>query len=271
MGAKIYINAYIIWGWQTLTKAWAKHITEQLHANGSVQVAPLAAGLGVSEVTVRRYLAHMEAEGLLVRFYGGAILPQSLVPDVAFADKVTAHLEEKRRIASVAATLVQDGNTIALGAGTTVAAMIPLLAGRRNLTVVTNAINVAWELAHRPNIRLVVTGGIARESSYVLYGRGAEQSLRDLFVDLAFIGVNGVSPVHGFTTPNPEEAHVHRLLLNRASRSVVMVDHSKWGRVAFAQIAPPMDVKTLISGGSAPPEMVETFRRIGVEVLLTES
>lgn len=252
-----------------LSNARTAYIMEQLQSNGSVQVTALAAELGVSEVSVRRYLAKLEREGLLVRFYGGAILPQSLVPDVSFQDKSTSNLEEKQRIAAAAAALVADGNTIALAAGTTVAAMIPLLAAKKNLTVVTNAINVAWELAQRPNVRLVVTGGIVRESSFALCGRGAEQPLRDLFVDLTFIGANGVSPVHGFTTPIPEEAHVHRLMLSRAARSVVVVDHTKWGQVAFAQIAPPADVKTVITSVGAPPDMVETFRRLGVQVILT--
>lgn len=251
-----------------LSNARTAYILEQLQSTGSVQVSALAAELGVSEVSVRRYLAQMEKQGLLVRFYGGAILPQSLVPDVSFQDKTTSNPEEKHRIAAAAAALIQDGCTIALAAGTTVAAMIPLLAARRNLTVVTNAINVAWELAQRPNTRLVVTGGILRESSFALCGRGAEQSLRDLFVDLTFIGANGVSPVHGFTTPNPEEAHMHGLMLSRAAQSVVVVDHTKWGRVAFAQIAPPAEVKTVITSEGAPPDMVETFRRMGVQVIV---
>lgn len=253
----------------TLTKSRTAYILQQLQTSGSVQVTTLAADLGVSEVTIRRYLAQMEVQGQLVRFYGGAVLPHSLVPDLPFQEKVADHMEEKRRIAAAAAALVQDGSTIALAAGTTVAAMVPLLAGRRNLTVVTNAVNVAWELSQRSHIRLVMTGGILRESSCALFGRGAEQSLKDVFVDLTFIGANGVSPLHGFTTPNPEEAHMHHAMLSRAARSVVVVDHTKWGRVAFAQIAPPVEVKTVITGDQAPPDMVEQFRRLGVEVLLT--
>jgi DeoR/GlpR family transcriptional regulator of sugar metabolism len=251
----------------TLTNARWDYIKEQLHKHGNVQVAGLAADMGVSEVTVRRYLAQMEAEGLLVRFYGGAIPPAALVPDVSFRDKVSAHLDAKRAIGAAAAARVADGSTIALGAGTTVMAIASALAERRNITVVTNAINIAWELTHRPEIRLVVTGGVLREPSYALTGRAAEHALRDLFVDLAFVGANGVSPVHGFTTPNPEEAHITRALLGRAARSVVVADHSKWGRVAFAQIAQPSEVKTVITDDQAPPEMVESFRRIGVEVV----
>lgn len=245
-----------------------RHIQEQLQQTGSVQVTALAEELGVSEVTVRRYLAQMEADGLLVRFYGGAILPQAMVPDISFREKVTAHLEEKRRMAAAAAALVRDGDTVALGAGTSVAEIATALAARRNLTVVTNALNVAWEFTHRPEIRLVVTGGVLRESSYAMVGHVAERALKDLFVDIAFAGANGVSPVRGFTTPNPEEAQIHRVLLGRSSRSVMVVDHSKWGRVGFAQIVSASDVQTVISDTAAPAEMVERFRSNGVEVIL---
>lgn len=252
----------------TLSKSQMTQILDRLHKHGSVQVAALAADLNVSEVTVRRYLAQMESEGHLVRFYGGAIPPQAAVSGAASRNKTGAHVEEKGRIAALAAGMVRDGDTVALGAGTTVAAVCAALAGRRNLTVVTNAVSVAWELAHRPDVQLVVTGGVLRPSSYALTGRAAEQSVRDLFVDLAFVGADGVSPVHGFSAANPDEAHIHRALLSRAARAVVVADHSKWGRVAFAQIAQPVEVRMVITDAGAPPEMVEQFRRQSVDVIL---
>lgn len=245
-----------------------KAILELLQRNGTVHVGQLAQDLGVSEVTVRRYLSQMEREGLVVRFHGGAVLPQAVVRDLSFREKETAHREEKERIARAAAALVEDGMAIALGAGTTVAAVARALADRRDLTVVTNAINIAWELAHRPGTRLVVTGGELRESSYCLTGPAAEATLRDLFVDIAFIGVNGLHPAHGFSTPHPGEALIHRALINRARRAVVVVDHSKWGRVAFSRIAPLHQVHTVITDDKAPSEMVEELRRAGLEVIV---
>lgn len=231
-------------------------------------MSTLAAEMGVSEVTVRRYLDQMERMGLLGRFHGGAILPQAMVPDVSFSEKVTSHLEEKRRVADAAARLVRNGLSVALGCGTTVAAVAQAISGRQDLTIVTNAVNVAWEFARRPGCRLMVTGGQLRESSYALIGRAAEHALRDVFVDIAFVGVNGISPVHGFSTPNQEEAIIHRALLSRASRRVVVADHTKWGRVAFAQIAPVTEVTTVITDGKAPVQMVEQLQRAGIEVIL---
>lgn len=242
-------------------------IMEQLQRTGAVQVGRLAQELGVSEVTVRRHLAELERAGLLVRFHGGAVLPQALVPEESYRDKETAFPEEKRRIAAAAAALVPDGAAVALGAGTTVAAVAGALADRRSLTVVTNAVNLAWEFARRGDCRLVVTGGTLRESSYALTGRATEHSLRELFVDVAIVGVNGISPVHGFTTPVPEEALVHGALLGRARRAVVVADHSKWGRVAFAQIAAVGQVHTVITGAAAPADMVDELRQAGTEVI----
>lgn len=251
-----------------LSDARQKYIQEQLQLHGSVQVSSLATELRVSEVSVRRYLAQMEEVGLLVRFYGGALLPQAVVPDLSFRERVTTHRDEKRRVGAAAADLVRDGDTVALGAGTTVATVAAALVGKRNLSLVTNAINVAWEFAHRPDVRVVMTGGVLRASTYALIGRAAEQTLRDLFTDIAFVGVNGVSPTQGFTTPNPEEAMVNHALLTRSARSVVVVDHSKWGRVALQRIAQVSEVSTVITDDQTPPEQVEAMRRQGVEVIV---
>lgn len=251
-----------------MTEERRKAIHGQLLRTGTAQVVRLAAELGVSEVTIRRDLAEMEREGKLMRYHGGAVLPQALVPDVSFQEKESVFQEEKERIAQAAAALVKDGDTLALGAGTTVATVARALAGRKNLTVVTNAVNIAWEMSHRPEVRLVVTGGLLRESSYALVGPTAEHALRDFFVDVAFVGANGLSPEHGFTTPNQDEAVIHRALVSRARRAVIVIDHSKWGRIAFAQIGHLHQVHTVISDDKAPPDMVEELRRRGLEVIV---
>lgn len=243
-------------------------ILQQLQQTGWVQVTRLAQELAVTEVTIRRDLAAMEREGLLIRYHGGAVLPQSMVQDLPFQSKLQAQPDEKARIARAAADLVPDGATIALAAGTTVAAMARVLNGKSDLTVVTNAVNIAWELAQRPEIHLVLTGGRVREGSFCMVGPTAEHALRDLAVDIAFVGVNGLSPEFGCTTPNQEEAQVHSLMLSRARRTVVLCDSSKFGRVAFARIAPLHQVTTLITDRQAPSAMVDAIRQEGVDVML---
>ncbi len=242
-------------------------ILRQVQQGGTVQVTKLANALGVTEVTIRRDLAYMEKKGLLVRFHGGAVLPQAMVQDVSFQTKLHTRQDEKVRIAAAAAALVPDGATIALAAGTTIAAVARALRDKANLTVVTNAVNIAWELSQNPEIHLVITGGRVRERSYAMVGLSAEHALRELAVDIAFVGVNGISPEFGFTTPNQEEAHIHKLMLGRARRAVIVSDSSKFGRVAFARIAGPNQVHTLITDREAPVTLVEALTKGGVEVL----
>lgn len=242
-------------------------ILQQLQQNGTVQVARLAADLGVTEVTIRRDLAAMEEDNLLLRFHGGAVLPHAMVHDVPFQSKLEAKQDEKSRIAAAAADLVKDGATIALAAGTTIAAVARALQGKSNVTVVTHAVNIAWELAQRPGINLVVAGGRMRES-FCMVGPTVEHALREVAVDIAFVGVNGISREFGYTTPNQEEAQVHRVMLSRARRTVVVSDSSKFGGVAFARIAPLEKIHTLITDRNAPAAMVESMRRDGIEVIM---
>lgn len=243
-------------------------ILQQLQQGGTVQVTRLAQDLDVTEVTIRRDLAALERDGQLIRFHGGAVLPHAMVQDIPFQSKLQARLAEKERIAAAAAQMVPDGATIALAAGTTVAAVARALVGKSRLTVVTNAVNIAWELAQRPEIQLVITGGRLRERSFCMVGPAAEHALREVAVDIAFVGANGISPEFGCTTPNQEEAQIHRLMLSRARRSVVVSDSSKFGRVAFARIAALHQVHTLITDDQAPASMVEAMRQDGVDVVL---
>lgn len=242
-------------------------ILQLLQQGGTVQVARLAAEFGVTEVTIRRDLAAMEREGLLIRFHGGAVLPHAMVQDIPFYSKLQSRQDEKARIGAAAAGLVPDGATIALAAGTTVDAVARELGGKSGLTVVTNAVNIAWELSQKPEVRLVITGGRVRERSFCMLGPQTEHALREVAVDIAFVGVNGISKEFGFTTPNQEEALIHRLMLSRARRTVIVSDSSKFGRVAFARIVSPHQVQTLITDDQAPLPLVEELRQEGIEVI----
>jgi DeoR family transcriptional regulator of aga operon len=131
---------------------------------------------------------------------------------------------------------------------------------------VTNALNIASELAVRPNLKLVVTGGVARSKSYELVGPLAEQVLADLNLDIVFIGVDGIDPTAGLTTHHEIEAHTNRALIERAQRVVVVADSSKIGRVAFARICELEGVHEMITDAGADPGIVERISEAGVEV-----
>ena len=241
-------------------------ILELLARDGTVSVAALATELGVSDATVRRDLQALGEQRLLERSHGGAVA-HGTAHELPVRYR-TGRSDEKRRIARAAAELVSDGAAIAFTGGTTTTEVARALAARQGLTVVTNALNIAVELAVRPNLKLIVTGGVARSASYELVGSLADATLGGLYVDLAFVGVDGIDAERGLTTQNEVEASTNRALIDRAKRTVVVADASKLGRVAFAQIAGVDRAEQLITNTGADAEQVERLRAAGLEVTL---
>ena len=180
--------------------------------------------------------------------------------------KTARHQEEKRRIAVEAASRVADGEAVGLTGGTTTTEVARVLVERQRLTVVTNALNIASELAIRPNLKLVVTGGWARSESYELVGPLAEQALAGLNLDTVFLGVDGISFEAGLMTHHEVEAHTNLALIERARRTVVVADSSKIGRTAFARICPIERVHELITDADADPASLDAIREAGVAV-----
>ena len=168
-------------------------ILEALANDGSVGVADLATQLDVSAATVRRDLEFLDQQRMLTRTHGGAVA-QGVLYELPLRYKSGRHQEEKKRIAAEAASRVADGVAIGLTGGTTTTEVARAVIDRQRLTVVTNALNIASELAIRPNLKLVVTGGYARPESYELVGPLAEQALAGLNLDIVFLGVDGISP-----------------------------------------------------------------------------
>lgn len=245
-----------------------KAVLRHLGVSRFATVAQLSAALGVSEVTIRRYLHQLENEGLITRTHGGAILNSTLFEEPALSAKEAWQAEEKRRIAEAAAKMIEDGEAIALNAGTTTAAIARLLRNRKGLTVVTNSISVVNALAACPGIRLVVTGGQLRERSLALVGPLAVRSLEGVYVSKVFLGVNGLSFEHGLTTPNIEEAMVNQAMLRAAQMAVVVADHTKFGKVTFSRIATVEEVHAVITDDGAPPHVLARLRDLGKQVIV---
>lgn len=240
-------------------------IMERLSLDGSVNVAEIARELEVSSATVRRDLRLLEDQRLLGRIHGGAV-PQGVLYELPLRYKSTRQPEQKRRIAREAATRVVDGWAIGLTGGTTTTEVARALVDQPRLTIVTNALNIASEIAVRPNLKLVVTGGVARAESYELVGPIAEASLEGLNLDMVFLSVDGISPDAGLTTHHEIEAGTDRALIERASRVTVVADSSKIGKVAFARICQLADVDELITDDGADPGAVAAFEDRGVTV-----
>jgi DeoR family transcriptional regulator of aga operon len=240
-------------------------ILEALSGRGSVDVGDLAEQLGVSAATVRRDLGRLERQRLLSRTHGGAV-PSGVIYELPLRSRAGREIEHKRRIARAAVEQLGDARSVGLTGGTTTHEVARQLA-ERELSVVTNSISIAAELAIRPNLKLLVTGGVARAESYELVGPLAEATLAGLNLDVVFIGVDGVSAA-GVTTHHEVEAHTNRSLIRRAARVVVVADASKLGRSAFAQICPLDEVDTIITDARASEEERDVLTAAGVEVVL---
>ena len=256
----------------------ADHIMRELLRSGQVMVDRLSEQFQVDSSTIRRDLEKLERQKLLKRVHGGAVLVDAVAYTV-YADDLTFQansnklVEEKNQIALAAAQLIRPGAAIALSPGSTTMQLARVIRHLQiaNLTVVTNALNIAMELTGLHGIHLIVTGGMALTDFFALVGPLAEQSLSDTYVDLAFVGVTGLSLEHGLTGPNQLEAQTHRITLARARRGVVLADHTKLGHTATYHIAPLAGIHTLITDRGAAPDLVRQFEAAGVNVIVAHA
>ncbi|HEY8373685.1 MAG TPA: DeoR/GlpR family DNA-binding transcription regulator [Pseudonocardiaceae bacterium] len=224
-------------------------ILEEVRRTGAVRVSDLVAKLGVSDMTVRRDLDVLARRGLVEKVYGGATTVTGRSTDEpGFEAKSVRQQAEKEAIAALAATLVRPGTAIGLSAGTTTWTLARHLDDVPDLTVVTNSVRVADALQHsgRADRTVVLTGGV-RTPSDALVGPVAVQTLRTLHLDLVFLGVHGMDPRAGFTTPNLNESETDRALVEAGGRLVVVADHTKWGVVGLSTIADLDEADVLVS------------------------
>ena len=239
-------------------------ILTRLSENGSVGVTGLAQDLGVSMATIRRDLELLESQRLLSRTHGGAV-SHGVLYELPLRYRSGRHEAEKHRIAEAAAERLGDARVVGLTGGTTTTEVARRIAGR-TLTIVTNALNIAAELAVRPNLKLVVTGGVARPESYELVGPLADSTLDVLNIDVVFVGVDGASRA-GMTTHHEIEAHTDRRMIERAHRVVVVCDASKIGRSALAVICQARQIDELITDSAADRAGLDELRAAGIRVI----
>ncbi|MCD7438767.1 DeoR/GlpR family DNA-binding transcription regulator [Streptomyces lincolnensis] len=222
-------------------------ILEMVRANGAVSLRELARVVQTSEVTVRRDVRALEAEGLLDRRHGGAVLPGGFTRESGFPQKSHLATAEKTAIADLAASFVEEGEAIVVGAGTTTQELARRLARVPGLTVVTNSLLVAQALAHANRVEVVMTGGTLRGSNYALVGSGAEQSLQGLRVSRAFLSGSGLTAERGLSTSNMLSASVDRALVQAAAEVVVLADHTKLGTDTMFQTVPTDLITRLVT------------------------
>ncbi len=241
-------------------------ILAYLSARDRTSVSELSQVLGVSEVTVRKDLDVLEAQGMLTRVHGGAVVSGRGRLELYFAVREQEHLEEKRRIAQAAAALIHSGQRIFLDASTTALQVARLIKDREDLVVVTNGLYTALELNFCEGITTVVPGGTLRRRSSSLVGSLDDDALYRLRVDLGFFGARGVTARDGLMESNLEEAQLKQRMVRSSAVVVGIVDSSKFGGVAFSAFALPHEIDRIITDSAAPAPIVEELRSQGITV-----
>lgn len=243
-------------------------IIEELQENGKVDVSVLSKNYSVSEVTIRNDLIQLEQKGMLIRTRGGALRQESVSTDFALSEKRRRNFKVKQLIGKKAAELVQDGETIIFDSGTTTMEVARNLSGYSDLTVITNALNIAASLTGNPACRVIMLGGLLRIKSLSLVGSQAEENLRNYSCDKLYLGVDGIESGYGLTTPNIEEAHLNRIMIDVVKEVILVTDSSKFQRRSFAFITPIEKVNTIVTDEGIPEEEYKILKEMGIKIIL---
>ena len=247
-------------------------IVKIINMHKSATVAEIVEWIGASPATVRRDLAWLDEQGLIVRTHGGATaidyssqaLLRGSVP--SYEQRLNEYMEEKRSIGQCAAGHIHDGETIILDASTTNHYVLPFLAKKRDLTIITNSLYISNELMTigeaNSSLTVICSGGTLYRRSHSFIGMVAEQSLSQFYVDKAFIGLRGISAHHGLTSPFSEEIPVKRQMIKCAKEVFILADHTKFNVASASLIAPLNIVHTLITDAGVAPEVVRQISNI---------
>lgn len=248
-----------------------RRILAAIQSDGRVSVGQLSDMLQTSEVTIRRDLRELADEGLVQRGYGGAIAISASPPEPPVIHRMLDRSGCKECIGAAAARLVRDGESVFLGSGSTTAHVARHLTRHKGLTVVTNAVTVAQELAASDEVTVVVTGGVMRSSELSLIGHITEQALREIRVDKVIIGIPALSLAKGLTNDYLHEVMTDRKIIELAPELIVVADHSKLGISCSAFVAPATRVNTLVTDSLADRTILDAFREAGLSVIVAES
>ena len=245
-------------------------ILEMVQDNRQVTVSELSDRFDISEVTIRRDLRELAAQGVLRRAHGGAVVAIPAPPEPPVVQRMGQAENCKECIGHAGAALVANGESVFIGSGSTTAYVARYLLDRQGLTVVTNALTVATELATAEGVTVVVMGGLMRASELSLVGHITEQSLREVRVDKVMIGIPAISLEAGLTNDFLPEVMTDRTIIEMAPELIVVADHTKFGKVASAYVAAVERVTTLVTDVGADPAFLSRLREMGVRVIVAE-
>lgn len=249
-------------------------ILEYIAEHGEIKIQDICTMFEISDMTARRDLNELDRRGLLRRVHGGAVANLGRSYEPPFQTRSTKNQSKKIAIGAKAAELVFDGDSLALDVGTTTLEVARHLSEKRNLTVVTNCLQIAnllvGTLSLEIEARLILTGGIVRPRELSMIGSIPEHVYTQYHTDKVFLGIGGISLDNGLTEYNIEDSEIKKILLQNAREKIVVADSSKFEETTFNTVGPIEAVDTIITDDEAPLEMVEAIRDLGIRVILTD-
>ncbi|GLV58993.1 DeoR family transcriptional regulator [Dictyobacter sp. S3.2.2.5] len=248
-----------------------EQIARTLEEHPRLSVQDLSELFLVSTVTIRKDLTWLQERQLVVRTHGGAMLARSRCAEPAFDIRKQLQKMEKDRIGQMAAQLVSDGDSIAIDSSTTALALTRYLLGRQELSIITNGIRASMELAGHPGISVLTPGGMLRRESFSLVGSWGAAVLQRVNIQTAFVGARGLTMCEGLTEVNSEEIAFKRAIIEAARDVVALIDHTKWGHMAFATFCDIKRLKMVVTDEWAPAQMIDQLRDAGIEVWIAKA
>ena len=242
-------------------------IADLVNKQGNITVNTLCERFAVSPATIRNDLRDLEERGIVKRTHGGAIGCNKTSYELNTNQKEVQNIQEKRLIAKAAMEFVQEGDAIALDSGTTTFEMVQLMTGMKDLTVVTNDLQIAAWLERNTEVTVILTGGTVRRHFRCTTGQTAVDMLSMLHVDKAFVAANGVSIRNGLTTPSIDMASIKKQMIDSSDKVILIADSTKIERTAFVSYAPISRVDVLITDDNADNGFIEALRGTGVNVI----
>lgn len=245
-------------------------ILEKLQAERRVVVSELSQLYGVSEETIRRDLDKLENDGFAIKSYGGAVINENANVDLPFNIRKNRNVVGKQKIAELVNSVIKDGSSIMLDASSTAVYIAKALKDKKNLTLITNSVEILVELYDTPDITLLSTGGAMREGSLALVGPQTDKMLKSYHVDYAIISSKGFDVNSGFTDTDELHAHNKKTMLASANEKILAVDSTKFGKTAFTSIGMLEDITTVITDEKPDEIWLQIMQEAGIECIYPE-
>ena len=245
-------------------------ILEKLQVERRVVVSELSALYDVSEETIRRDLDKLENDGYAIKSYGGAVINENSNLDLPYNVRKNTNVLGKQKIAALISEMVHDGDNMMLDASSTAVAIAKAIKNKKDLTVITNSLEIALELIETPGCNVISTGGVATGSSFALVGSVTDKTIRSYYVDKAIISCKGIDMYAGFTESDERHANNKASMFYMAKTKILAIDSSKFDKIAFAKIGDLKEISKIVTDKKPEEEWLQKFEELGVECIFPE-